>query len=132
MRSTIAASFSLLLAMSAVEAVTYLTEPQVIRSDATEWSLDLHIKPHQVVNDQLTVTTRLYCVEDVCSYPGPTISVKPGDVFTLNLFNDLSAEFIAPQADPYADMDTWMNIPHVSQRGRSEGRNEAMYHAGFI
>jgi len=46
------------------------------------------------VNEQVAFTTRSYCYKSKCSYPGPTISLKPGDNFTLTLVNKLRSESV--------------------------------------
>ena len=48
------------------------------------------MRQHRHSNTQVAFTTRSYCLDSgVCSYPGPTIRIKPGDKFTLILVNEL-------------------------------------------
>jgi hypothetical protein len=58
-----------------------------------EWNVSLYVRSHRVVTDVVSFNTRIYCyqVDDnsVCSYPGPTIKLAPGDNFTLLLINEL-------------------------------------------
>ena len=39
----------------------------------------------------MSFTTRSYCHNDSCSYPGPTIHIRAGDNFTLTIINNLEA-----------------------------------------
>lgn len=72
-----------------------LTYPEVISSTGrggnrdTEWSATLVVKEYRHVATEVSFTTRAYCYEDRCSFPGPTIIVRPGDTFTLSLVNEL-------------------------------------------
>ena len=56
------------------------------------WDLTLTVKAHRHSNVQVAFTTRSYCVNGTCSYPGPIIRILPGDNFTLTLVNELGAE----------------------------------------
>jgi len=53
------------------------------------WGVTLKVRQHRHSNTQVSFTTRSYCLDDVCGYPGPTIRLKPGDHFTLTLINEL-------------------------------------------
>lgn len=54
--------------------------------------MTLKVRQHRHSNTQVSFTTRSYCFDNgVCSYPGPTIRIKPGDKFTLILINELGA-----------------------------------------
>ena len=71
-----------------------LSAPQVIYSgvDApAEWSVTLYVREHRHVNDKVGFNTRSYCYNDLCSYPGPTIEIHPGDNLTLTLINELES-----------------------------------------
>jgi hypothetical protein len=67
-------------------------EMPVISSNATtptSWSATIEIREHRHINSRFGFTTRSYCYQNVCSYPGPTISLKPGDNLTLTVVNNL-------------------------------------------
>jgi FtsP/CotA-like multicopper oxidase with cupredoxin domain len=59
----------------------------------SSWNATLFVKSHRVETDELAFNTRSYCYEvngeEVCSYPGPTVMLTPGDNFTLLLINEL-------------------------------------------
>jgi FtsP/CotA-like multicopper oxidase with cupredoxin domain len=59
---------------------------------ATSWSTTLEVREHHHVNHRVGFTTRSYCHQGVCSYPGPTLSLKPGDNLTLTLINRLGPD----------------------------------------
>lgn len=72
-----------------------LSYPTVIDSGSdgpSAWAITLTVEEHRHVNEQVSFTTRSYCYEGVCSYPGPTIAVFPGDELTLTLVNKLGPE----------------------------------------
>lgn len=72
-----------------------LVVPTVIDSGAnvpSTWSFTLHVREHRHTNTQVTFTTRSYCYNNVCSYPGPSIRIRPGDNFTMTLVNELGPE----------------------------------------
>ena len=76
--------------MDLVEKLSNSLEPiHEISSTLSEWELTLKVRQHRHSNSQVSFTTRSYCFDDVCSYPGPTIRIKPGDAFTLHLVNEL-------------------------------------------
>lgn len=73
---------------------TSLTYPTVISSGLSipsTWSLDLAVDVGRHSNDQVSFTSRQYCYNGVCTYPGPTILLIPGDNVTVTLTNDLEA-----------------------------------------
>ena len=83
-----------------------LTFPQVISSGKqgpSSWSATITVEQHRHINEQVAFNTRSYCYESICSYPGPTISIHPGDNFTLTLVNKLG---------PDASTDYVMNTMH--------------------
>jgi FtsP/CotA-like multicopper oxidase with cupredoxin domain len=49
------------------------------------------VEANYVSNGDIAFTTRSYCYRGVCSYPGPTIELVPGDNFSLTLTNNLGA-----------------------------------------
>jgi FtsP/CotA-like multicopper oxidase with cupredoxin domain len=67
-----------------------LTQPTVISSASATWSATLSVGIARVVTEQVSFTSRVFCYNGACSYPGPTIVVKPGDEFTLTLVNTLT------------------------------------------
>lgn len=73
-----------------------LTYPKVLSSGSDEpsaWSLTLTVKIAPVVNDAVSLTSRLYCTDaGDCTYPGPTIKVHPGDNLTVTLVNELGSD----------------------------------------
>lgn len=72
-----------------------LTYPRIINSGKTipsEWSATLIVRQYRHSNSQVSFTTRAYCYNSICSYPGPTIEVYPGDNFTLTLINQLGPQ----------------------------------------
>jgi hypothetical protein len=88
-----------------------LTYPQIIssgKSVASQWSATIKVREHRHVNTQVSFTTRSYCFNDVCSYPGPTLSLYPGDNFTLTFINELG-----PQPDDVHIMNK-MNGPNTT------------------
>jgi hypothetical protein len=69
--------------------------PEVISSGQAKpaaWNLTLQLRAHRHENSRVAFNTRSYCYEGRCSYPGPTISLKPGDNCTLILENQLEQE----------------------------------------
>mmetsp|Transcript_4776 Transcript_4776/g.7266 ORF Transcript_4776/g.7266 Transcript_4776/m.7266 type:complete len:653 (+) Transcript_4776:95-2053(+) len=69
-----------------------LTYPHVVDSGKdvpSEWTATLVVREHRHSNSQVSFTTRSYCYQSKCTYPGPTIAVLPGDNFTLVLTNEL-------------------------------------------
>lgn len=72
-----------------------LTYPAVLSSTAATWSAALDVQATRWTEPSqgyVSMTTRLYCSQGVCTLPGPTIRLKPGDTFTLTLTNSLGAE----------------------------------------
>jgi hypothetical protein len=70
-------------------------EMPVISSNSTtpiSWTATIEIREHRHVNSRVGFTTRSYCYQNICSYPGPTISLKPGDNLTLTVVNNLGPE----------------------------------------
>ena len=79
------------LGLAAVQGAE-LSSPLVISSGlemASNWAITLTVEQHRHANDQVAFNTRSYCYRSQCSYPGPTISLIPGDNFTLTLENKL-------------------------------------------
>lgn len=75
-----------------VAGCTTLTFPSVIGSGvshASSWEVTLSVEEFRFRNSQLEFNTRAFCHGGVCSVPGPTIVVVPGDKFTLHLVNNL-------------------------------------------
>lgn len=72
-----------------------LVEPTVISSTDSVWSATITVEEYDFSNSEVSFTTRAYCYLGTCSYPGPTIQVKPGDEFTLTVTNNLGAESTA-------------------------------------
>ena len=66
-----------------------LKEQTKIYSVDGDLDITLNVRAHRVTTDVFSFTTRVYCYMDVCSVPGPTIVVKPGDRLTVTLVNDL-------------------------------------------
>jgi FtsP/CotA-like multicopper oxidase with cupredoxin domain len=88
-----------------------LTYPQIMssgKSYASEWGATIRVREHRHSNTQVSFTTRSYCYNDVCSYPGPTIHLFPGDKFTLTFINELG-----PQPRDYHIMNK-MNGPNTT------------------
>lgn len=72
-----------------------LDYPEVVSSgsaDPTTWAATIEVRAHRHSNGRVAFNTRAYCYEGRCSYPGPTISLKPGDNFTMTLVNALGPE----------------------------------------
>jgi FtsP/CotA-like multicopper oxidase with cupredoxin domain len=71
------------------------------------------------IPDLVAFNARLYCYDDgtgggeECTYPGPTIVVKPGDTFTLTLENRLGPETGAEQHNAMH----WPNTTNVHTHG---------------
>lgn len=81
-----------------------LQYPDILQSGATtprNWAVTLRVRAHRVETEVVSFTTRSYCYvpssggEEVCSHPGPTILVTPGDNLTLLLVNELQPELHA-------------------------------------
>ena len=89
MKTTLLFAFVTLIFVGAAFAAT-LVDPTVLSSASAVWGITLEVRINRVVTEQVNFTTRSYCYNSVCSYPGPTISVKPGDQFTLTLVNTLT------------------------------------------
>jgi FtsP/CotA-like multicopper oxidase with cupredoxin domain len=88
-----------------------LTYPQIIssgKSIASKWSATIRVREHRHSNTQVSFTTRSYCYNEICSYPGPTIHLLPGDNFTLTFINELG-----PQPKDYHVMNK-MNGPNTT------------------
>ena len=78
-----------------------LTYPSKLSSGSRQpstWNATLYVRPHRVsVPDTVAFTARCYCYKDnfgemICSHPGPTIVMTPGDNFTLLLVNELGEQ----------------------------------------
>jgi hypothetical protein len=65
---------------------------------ATSWSATIEIREHRHVNHRVGFTTRSYCYQNHCTYPGPTISLKPGDNLTLTVINSLGPYSLSTQS----------------------------------
>ena len=78
-----------------------LRYPDVISSGSsvsTSWNATIEVRAHRHSNSRVSFNTRSYCYNGKCSYPGPTISLKPGDVFNLTLKNSLEEDLSTSHA----------------------------------
>jgi len=65
-----------------------LSEPNVISSADGRLTLNISVQTYRF-KSIFSYNTRSYCINSVCSIPGPTISVRTGDIITVNLQNTL-------------------------------------------
>ena len=75
--------------------VAAFTEPALVQSGvqvASAWEATLEVRAGRHVNSKLGFSGRFYCYNDVCSYPGPTLVLRPGDNLTLTLVNSLGPD----------------------------------------
>ena len=100
-----------LWALASQTSAASLTQLPVVRATTdssrttpTTWSASMTVEANYVNNGDIAFSTRSYCYRGVCSYPGPTIELVPGDNFSLTLKNNLGA-------NP-AGEDTTMNSMH--------------------
>jgi hypothetical protein len=79
-----------------------LTYPAVLRSGhdtPAAWNLTIYVRADRVRTSVVSFNARLYCYQDpsdrsqsdsvVCSLPGPTLVLTPGDNLTLLFINEL-------------------------------------------
>lgn len=74
--------------------IPFISMP-VIQSNSsipTNWNATIEIREHRHINSRVGFNTRSYCYNNICTYPGPTISLKPGDNFTLIVKNNLGPD----------------------------------------
>lgn len=72
-----------------------LEYPQTISSSlnvSAAWEATLLVDSFRTSNDHFSLTSRVYCYNGGCSIVGPTIILRPGDIFTLTLVNKLGDE----------------------------------------
>lgn len=69
---------------------SYVTEPFKIYSSKGLLDVTLTVKAVKVTNTIFSYTTRVYCYENICSAPGPTIVCLPGDNLKIKLVNELT------------------------------------------
>ena len=74
-----------------------LTEPTVLSTQTGFMSITLRVRAYRFTSGIFSFNTRAYCydsddAEPICSIPGPTIQVYPGDRVNLTLINDLAAD----------------------------------------
>jgi hypothetical protein len=50
-----------------------------VYSDHGKLDVTLTVEVYRFVNAMFSMNVRAFCYQDVCSYPGPTMFVKPGD-----------------------------------------------------
>jgi plastocyanin len=71
-----------------------ITFPVVVESGVdqpTAWNLELSVEPNHHNDSCVSFNTRSFCYNGECTYPGPTILVKPGDVVSITVNNNLEA-----------------------------------------
>lgn len=90
--SLIVVSYELTTCESAGAPITFPVVISSGKNKASSWSAIITVKEHRHVNHQVSFNTRSYCYKNICSYPGPTVSVHPGDNFTLILINELGID----------------------------------------
>jgi FtsP/CotA-like multicopper oxidase with cupredoxin domain len=78
-----------------------LVEPLVLSSSSTEWSLSLAVRAARFDDGAVSFWSRQFCTTSDgeegggtegarrCAFPGPTLHVKPGDLLSLTLHNEL-------------------------------------------
>jgi FtsP/CotA-like multicopper oxidase with cupredoxin domain len=95
------------LCFTSVVFASTLQDPLVLSSPNSEWSTTLTLQPARYSDTRLSFTGRQFCYQSICSYPGPTIELKPGDTLHLTIINQLEAETV-----PYSYIETMKNIMH--------------------
>lgn len=78
-------------------------------SSPSNWNATIEIKEHRHINSRVGFTTRSYCYNNICTYPGPTISLKPGDNFTLIVKNKLG-----PYTSPRVHKHNTIHSPNTT------------------
>lgn len=59
-----------------------LKQPPMLYSYYGQLNVDLTVDVVRVVTELFSYNTRAYCYNEVCTVPGPTLYVEPGDVIT--------------------------------------------------
>lgn len=105
--STAAPTPSPTTSSSAVKIVyPAIVYPPVISSTssvARNWNMNLYVRESRVGIGPLSFTSRLFCTrttQSSCTYPGPTIRVRPGDNVTIFLINQLGSDISIPTSFP--------------------------------
>lgn len=66
-----------------------LTNPLSLRSTNSILNIVLNVKAKRLTTELFDYNTRMFCFQDICNVPGPTLYCKPGDKLIIKLINDL-------------------------------------------
>lgn len=78
-----------------------LTQPIELYSANGYLNLTLHVQSKRIETDIFNFTTRVFCIEDICRYPGPTLFIYPGDKLFITLINDLESSSTTSDVFPF-------------------------------
>lgn len=68
---------------------TVLAEPLKVYSNKGKLDIKMTVEVATISTGLFSYRTRVYCYESICSTPGPTLIVKPGDLVRIELINRL-------------------------------------------
>jgi len=94
-----------------------LTSPLELRSVNSRLDVVLTVRPGRLQTDLYDFDTRMFCYEDQCNVPGPSIYCKPGDTLTIKLVNELSTSHGEATIGPLQGSTQYPNRTNIFIQG---------------
>jgi FtsP/CotA-like multicopper oxidase with cupredoxin domain len=94
-----------------------LKNPLELRSLKGVLAVTLTVKAVTIQNEKFSFNTRVFCYNDVCASPAPTLYCSPGDTLKLTLVNDLVPTSGVSTAGPLEGQEIFPNRTNIFIQG---------------
>jgi FtsP/CotA-like multicopper oxidase with cupredoxin domain len=94
-----------------------LTKTLELRSTNGLLAVTLKVKAAVMQNQLFNMTTRLFCHDDHCTSPAPTLYCNPGDTIRITLINELENSPGIPEMGPLAGQVLYPNRTNIFIQG---------------
>jgi FtsP/CotA-like multicopper oxidase with cupredoxin domain len=94
-----------------------LNTPLALRSTNGRLNVELTVQAERITTQLFDYTARVFCYTGICSAPGPSLYVLPGDILSITLINTLEDSAGFPTSGPLKGTTTYPNRTNIFIQG---------------